>query len=70
MGGEQVSLSEAGRVDALMRLDLRQCRQPVAVTRGGFKFQFVARSLHQSVQMVLHFLALAGQKIRGVLHQL
>ena len=58
--GEDIGLLHAARVDALMRLDMRERPQAVAIFGGALEFQLLGRVLHQRIQLPLHGVRLAG----------
>ena len=60
--GEDIGLLDAARVDALMRLDMRERPQTVAVFRGALELELLRGLLHERVQLPLHGVGLAGQK--------
>ncbi len=62
MGGEDVGVLDALGIDALMRLDMRQCRQAVAEARRALVVLLQARLVHELVQAPLHLVALAGEE--------
>ena len=59
MDGEHVGLVDGLRVDALMRLHMRQCRQPVAENGGSLEIELFGGVLHRAGYLGLHLLALA-----------
>jgi hypothetical protein len=67
---EHVGLFHCARIDALLRLDRRQCGEAVAVERGGLEFEFVRRLLHFGRELLLHRMAAAGQEFGRLAHQL
>ena len=69
MDGEHVGFLHGARIDALLRLDRRQRRQPVAIERRGLEFEFGRGLFHFAGQLLLDRAAAAGQEILGLAHQ-
>src|SRR5581483_8151999 len=55
---------------ALLGLDRRQRRKPVAVKRGAFEFEIGRGLLHLLGEFLLHRAAVPGQKILGLAHEI
>ena len=68
--GENIGLLDAARVDALMRLNMRQRPQAVAIFRGALELQLLRRVLHHRIQFPLYGVSLAGQKGGRFLNEL
>ena len=69
VGGEDVGVPDARGIDALMRLHVRQCRQPVAEARGALIVLLQAGIVHELVQAALHLVALAGEEAQRLVDQ-
>ena len=59
---EDVGLLDAVRIDALMRLDVGERGEPVAVERRGLEIEVVRCCFHRARKLRLHLLARAGKK--------
>ncbi len=69
MDGEHVGLFHGTRVDALLRLDRRQCGETIAVEGCSFEFEFGGGLLHLAGELFLDVVAAAGQEIASLVHQ-
>ena len=67
---EDVGFLDTGRIDALVALHMRKRRKPVAVDRGALEIEVLRRRVHRLGHMRLDVLALAGEEILRLLHQL
>src|SRR5690606_8077661 len=67
--GNDVGCLDSAGVDALMALDLRQCRQPVAIEGGALEIERGGGRLHCRAQFAPHPSGLAGEKVARLLHQ-
>ena len=71
MDGEHVGFFHGARIDALLRLDRRQCGEAVAIERGASRIR--ARSDAFSISPASSFftsMAAAGQEVARLAHQL
>ena len=69
MDGEDIGFLDAGRIDALMALHMRQRRQPVAIDGGALEIEIFGGLVHRLGHCRLDLLALAGQEVLRLLHQ-
>ena len=69
MQGKDIGLLDGAGIDALMALDLRQRRQPVAVTCGAFEIEISGGSLHGLCKLGPDPVRPAGQEVPCFLHQ-
>ncbi len=70
MDGEDVGFLHGLRIDALLRLDRRQCGEAVAVKRRGFEREFGRGLFHLAGKLLLDEAAAAGKEVGGLVHQL
>ena len=69
MDREHIGIVDAAQIDALLRLDRRQRREAVAIDRRALEIERLRGLLHLGGQLLLHRMALAGQKFARLAHQ-
>ena len=62
VGGEDVGFLEGVRIDPLVRLDMRQRRQPVAVDRRRLEIEALGRRFHLGLDLGADGAAPPGEK--------
>ena len=67
--GKHIRLLDTGGIDALMALDMRQGRQPVAIDGGTLEIQILGGFPHRCGNGRLDLLAAAREKILRLAHQ-
>ena len=66
---EHVGFLDIARIDALMRRNRRERRQPVAIDRRALEIERVRGRVHFEAKFFLHQPAAAGEKLIGLAHQ-